>query len=271
MRHWPWASGPGLGVYAGALLCLAAIMLVSMEGGPGGPGGGPGSADVARPGRPHRHALRGLGYGGAAGLAFGIFFLFIRNAGTSGVLWPVLSARVAGTVVILAAATWLGTRPPGPGAGRWVLPAAAAAGVLDAAANVCYVLATRAGMFGVAVVIISLYPGITVLLARVVLGERTRAVQRIGLVLAAAGVVLVTLRRPPGRLMRPDAALWSSGRTNPGEGRYPATWAVSRRRLRRLEALCSERSGCIPRGRAARGTGCTGCCGGPVPGPPIPG
>jgi uncharacterized membrane protein len=65
--------------------------------------------------------------------------------------------------------------------------------VLDAAANVCYVLATRAGLFGVAVVIISLYPGITVLLARVVLGERTRAVQRIGLVLAAAGVVLVTL------------------------------------------------------------------------------
>jgi drug/metabolite transporter (DMT)-like permease len=181
-----------MAVYAGALLCLAAVVLVSMEGGTGIPGR-PGPADGARPGRAHRHALRGLGYGSAAGLAFGIFFLFIRNAGTSGVLWPVLAARVAGTVVILAAAAWLGTRPPGAGAGRWLLPAAAAAGVLDAAANVCYVLATRAGLFGVAVVIISLYPGITVLLARVVLGERTRAVQRIGLVLAAAGVVLVTL------------------------------------------------------------------------------
>ena len=71
-------------------------------------------------------------------------------------------------------------------------PAAVGAGVLDASANVCYLLAARAGLFGVAVVIISLYPGITVLLARVLLGERMRAVQRIGLVLAAAGVALVT-------------------------------------------------------------------------------
>jgi uncharacterized membrane protein len=73
-----------------------------------------------------------------------------------------------------------------------VLLAAVAAGVLDASANVCYLLAARAGLFGIAVVIASLYPGITVLLARVTLGERTRALQRIGLVLAAAGVAMVT-------------------------------------------------------------------------------
>jgi drug/metabolite transporter (DMT)-like permease len=177
-------------VYAGAALCLVAIVLVSMEGGrrPGaraatGPGPGP-----AR----FRVAARGLGYGAASGLAFGIFFLFIRNAGTSGVLWPVCLARIAGTVVILAAAAWLGTRPPGPGAGRWVLLAAVGAGILDATANVCYLLAAQAGLFGIAVVITSLYPGITVLLARVTLGERMRAVQRVGLVLAAAGVAMVT-------------------------------------------------------------------------------
>lgn len=101
-------------------------------------------------------------------------------------------ARVAGTVIILGAAVWLGSRPAGPGAGHWVLPAAAAAGVLDASANVCYVLAARAGLFGMAIVITSLYPGITVLLARITLGERVRAVQWIGLVLAAAGVAMVT-------------------------------------------------------------------------------
>ena len=65
-------------------------------------------------------------------------------------------------------------------------------GVIDAAANVCYVLATRAGLFGLAVVITSLYPGVTVLLARLLLGERMRWLQRAGLLLAAAGVVLVT-------------------------------------------------------------------------------
>ena len=175
-------------VYAGAALCLVAIVLVSMEG-----SRRPEARAAVGPGPARfRVAARGLGYGAASGLAFGIFFLFIRNAGTSGVLWPVCLARVAGTVVILAAAAWLGTRPPGPGAGRWVLPAAAGAGILDATANVCYLLAARAGMFGIAVVITSLYPGITVLLARVTLGERMRAVQRAGLVLAAAGVAMVT-------------------------------------------------------------------------------
>jgi uncharacterized membrane protein len=168
-------------IYAGAALCLVAIVLVSMED--GGPGRGP-----AR-----RHAaVRGLGYGVASGLSFGLFFLLLRNAGAASVLWPVFEARVAGTVIILGAAAWLGTRPAGPGAGRWVLPAAAAAGVLDAGANACYLLAARAGLFGMAVVIISLYPGITVLLARVTLGERMRVVQRVGLLLAAAGVALVT-------------------------------------------------------------------------------
>jgi drug/metabolite transporter (DMT)-like permease len=180
-------------VYAGAALCLVAIVLVSMEGGQGSGGSRARPATGPGPGPARfRVAARGLGYGAVSGLAFGVFFLFIRNAGTSGVLWPVCLARVAGTVVILAAAAWLGTRPPGPGAGRWVLPAAAGAGILDATANVCYLLAARAGLFGIAVVITSLYPGITVLLARVTLGERTRAVQRVGLVLAAAGVAMVT-------------------------------------------------------------------------------
>jgi drug/metabolite transporter (DMT)-like permease len=70
---------------------------------------------------------------------------------------------------------------------------ALASGAIDAVANVCYVLATRAGLFGLAVVITSLYPGMTVLLARVLLGERMRWLQRTGLLLAAVGVVLVTV------------------------------------------------------------------------------
>ena len=60
-------------------------------------------------------------------------------------------------------------------------------------ANICYVAATRTGAFGLAVVLASLYPGFTVLLARVVLGERLRWVQRAGLALAAIGILLVTV------------------------------------------------------------------------------
>ena len=55
---------------------------------------------------------------------------------------------------------------------------ALASGAVDAAANVCYVLATRTGLLGLAVVITSLYPGMTVLLARWLLGERMRWLQR---------------------------------------------------------------------------------------------
>ncbi|HYY19993.1 MAG TPA: EamA family transporter, partial [Streptosporangiaceae bacterium] len=115
-------------------------------------------------------------------------------------LWPVALARIAGAA--LACLVWLLARRPGmsrlnpdrpPGALRAVLPLALTSGAGDAAANVCYVLATRSGLFGIAVVITALYPGMTVLLARFVLGERMRLIQRIGLVLAGAGVVLVTL------------------------------------------------------------------------------
>jgi len=213
---------PGLRVYAGALVCVAAIALVS-SGGTGAPepaaapaadrectSGPPitrlnvhsrqvldlprpsarmGEGSVVRP----RTAASGIGYGFVAGVAFGMFFLFIRNGGESGALWPVAVARAAGTLVVLAAAAWTRTSPV-----RWqpdgrVFVAALGAGVLDASANVCYVFATRAGLFALAVVLTSLYPGVTVLLASLVLGERMSWPRRAGLALAAAGILLVTL------------------------------------------------------------------------------
>jgi drug/metabolite transporter (DMT)-like permease len=176
---------PGLTVYLGALACLAAIVLVSMEGGASRrPGARPGTA---RPG-----AARGVGYGVASGLAFGLFFLFLRYAGTAGVLWPTAVSRLSGMIIMIGAALWAGAPPAWRGTSGRVLLAAIASGLLDAGANAFYILATRAGMLGMAVVLTSLYPGVTVLLARVLLGERMRAVQRAGLCLAAIGVVLVT-------------------------------------------------------------------------------
>ena len=91
---------------------------------------------------------RGLGFGIVGGIAFGMFFLFLRNAGAAGVLWPVAAARVAGTVTVLAAVAWLGTAPPGRAAGWRILLAATGSGVLDAAANVSYLLAAGPGCSG---------------------------------------------------------------------------------------------------------------------------
>jgi uncharacterized membrane protein len=177
---------PGAGVYAGALLCLAAIVLASSAG-ETTPADGTSAAPRPGPAR----AGRAVGYGVASGASFGLFFLLIRNAGQSGELWPVAAGRVGElTVVLIAAAVLRRNLLPRGTDGRLLL-AAAAAGGIDVVANICYVAATRTGMFGLVVVLASLYPGVTVLLARVVLGERLRWVQRAGLGLAAVGILLV--------------------------------------------------------------------------------
>jgi len=164
-------------VAVGALVCVAAVVLVSV-----------GPSRSAGPSR----QLRGVCYALAAGVAFGLFFIFLRNAGTSGVIWPVALSRTAGAVIALACCAVTRTRPLGRSGGQ-TLGIALASGAVDASANVCYVLATRAGLFGLAVVLTSLYPGVTVVLARIVLGERMLWMQRLGLLLAAAGVILVTV------------------------------------------------------------------------------
>jgi drug/metabolite transporter (DMT)-like permease len=166
-------------VVAGGVICLIAITLVSMEGSK------PGETSGGRRGR-------GLLYGVAAGVGFGLFFLFMKEAATSGVLWPAGVSRLAGAVIGLSAAALTRTRPVWWGTDRRVFVMALVSGAFDATANICYVLATRAGLFGLAVVITSLYPGVTVLLARLTLGERMRSLQRAGLVLAAVGIVLLT-------------------------------------------------------------------------------
>ncbi len=182
---------------AGGLICLVAIVLVSAppaESRPAESQLAESRPGESRPGVGRHHAasrLRGLGYGAAAGAGFGLFFLFLKNAGQSGVLWPVAVSRTAGTLVAVVIALATRTRPwRRTGGGTGVI--ALASGAVDAAANVCYVLATRVGLFGLAVVITSLYPGMTVLLARWLLGERMRWLQRAGLLLAAVGVVLLT-------------------------------------------------------------------------------
>jgi drug/metabolite transporter (DMT)-like permease len=193
---------PGVAVYAGALLCLVAIVLASSAGDTGGDTGrdtggnargdpGDGQGPARRPAR----LSRAIAYGTASGVSFGLFFLLIRNAGESGAVWPVAAGRIGELAIVLAAAAVLR-----PGLGRGLrrglsgpVPlAAAGAGVIDVVANICYVAATRTGAFGLAVVLASLYPGVTVLWARVVLGERLRWIQRIGLGLAAIGILLVT-------------------------------------------------------------------------------
>jgi drug/metabolite transporter (DMT)-like permease len=182
---------PEPAVYAGALVCLGAIVLISSGG----------RVMTDRPARGQDEEsgrvrgngrARGICYGIVAGTTFGLFFLFIRNAGESGALWPVAAARVMGLIVVIIVAAGVRARPVPWRTDRRLFGAALLSGVLDAGANLCYILATRAGLFGIAVVMTSLYPAVTILLARVLLGERMQSVQRAGVLLAGVGIVLVT-------------------------------------------------------------------------------
>jgi drug/metabolite transporter (DMT)-like permease len=65
-------------------------------------------------------------------------------------------------------------------------------GILDVGANWFFAVASTKGLVSVVAVLASLYPVVTVALARVVLHERLRAIQRIGAAAALAGVVLIS-------------------------------------------------------------------------------
>jgi drug/metabolite transporter (DMT)-like permease len=165
---------PPLVALAGIGLALVAVVMVSRE----------------------RTAIRtapwlrtsALGLALAAGLAFGLFFVALERAGTDVGIWPLVGARVASVslFVALGAAKVAATSPPRTAAG-----AAAGAGLLDAAANVCYVLALTHGMLSVVAALTALYPAGTVILARYVLGERLSTVQQAGLTIAVVAALLI--------------------------------------------------------------------------------
>ena len=148
-----------------------------------------GSRGVAPPGqqRRHRHAV-GVGLGLAAGAGFGMFFIGLNEAGSVNDLWPIVISQLAAmvTVTCVAAAT-RDLRLPPPGARRLSV----VTGAIGAAGTTMFFLSTHHGLLAVTAVITALYPAVTIVLARVVSGERLTGLRIIGLSLAAASVALI--------------------------------------------------------------------------------
>lgn len=125
----------------------------------------------------------------AGGTIFGLFFVFLHQAGPDAGLWPLLGARLV-SVPLLGALLWRQADRSllaDPIARRGAL----ASGVLDMGANILYLLALQQGMLSVVAAITGLYPASTVLLAQSRLRERLAVPQRAGL--AAAGVAAVLI------------------------------------------------------------------------------
>jgi drug/metabolite transporter (DMT)-like permease len=133
-------------------------------------------------------ARASIGLALVAALGFGAFFIGMKAGADASVPWALLAARAASVAAVLVVVVAL--RVPLPAAPRR-LGALALVGLLDASANGLYAAAATESLLSVVAVLGALYPVSTVLLARVVLGERVRRIQEVGIVAALGGVALI--------------------------------------------------------------------------------
>jgi uncharacterized membrane protein len=141
-----------------------------------------------RPGRAQIAA--GVGWAALAMLAFGGYFIPMHAASTQDWLWPAFLFRCTSVTIVVTLALVRGLRPTGL-RGHWA--ALIAIGFLDTGGNALFAAASSShGLLSVVSVLASLYPVVTVLLARLMLGERVQRTQDAGVILVLLGVVLIT-------------------------------------------------------------------------------
>ncbi len=162
---------PGAPAVAGIVLALAGVALAAREEAPEDGGA--------------RLAV-GVGLAAVAAIGIGLFLVGMDAAGDADVLWALLVARLTSVVFLCVAVS---VARPDVAATRPHLGAIAAIGLLDLSANGLYTLAATEGLVSVASVCSSLYPVVTILLARSILDERVRPAQIAGIGLVMLGVV----------------------------------------------------------------------------------
>jgi len=137
-----------------------------------------------------RQIAAGVGWAALAMLAFGGYYVPMHAASTHDWLWPAFLFRCTSVTLVLSVVLARRTRPSGLRA-HW--PGLVAIGFLDTGGNALFAAASSThGLLSVVSVLASLYPVVTVLLARLMLGERVERTQDAGVIVALAGVVLIT-------------------------------------------------------------------------------
>lgn len=164
---------PATAQLVGIVAAVAGVVLASRE-----PAKGASARSVAR---------LSVGLALLAALGFGCFFIGLRASARADPLWASFAARVASVTAL----SLVGLRHRSALASRGGTPLIMLAGTLDVSANVLFAVASRHGLLSVIAVLSSLYPLATVVLARVVLGERVQRIQEVGIVAALGGVLLI--------------------------------------------------------------------------------
>jgi len=177
---------PSVPAWIGVALALPAIWLVStttavLETEP--------STD--RP--PAARLAEGVIDGLLAGVGFALMFIGFGLAGDGAGLWPVVAAQASSIVLVflVLTGTLLRLKHRRPAAAEF--GGSVVVGLLGGVANILYLWSTRTGLLSIVAVITSLYPAATVVLSAVVLHEPIGRRQLVGLVFAAAAVVLIVL------------------------------------------------------------------------------
>lgn len=165
---WIFVGGPSSFGYAGMGLAVAGIVLVSAP-------------------KAERPPSKVLGLALLSGLGFAGFLLLMGLSSGSAFLWTLIGARAGSALVTLIFAA---SRPRPWGRPTW---AVLGASMGDTLGNAFFLLAARLGRLDAAVVLSSLYPIATVLMARMILRERLTWMQTAGAALMILAIPLVAM------------------------------------------------------------------------------
>ena len=166
-------GAPGLVPLIGIVAAIAAIALVCAEG----------PTEGTTPPRAVWLAV-------LSGSFVGLLFVSLAFTSTDAGMWPLVASRAVSLPLLVALNFGLAR---GIRFDRSDFLGTAAAGVMEMLASILILWALRRGPIAIAGVFGSLYPASTVFLAWMLLGERLRSIQKLGVCLAIAAAVLVAV------------------------------------------------------------------------------
>ena len=136
-----------------------------------------------------RRVAAGVGLALLAALGFGCYFVPMHAAGDADFWWASLVFRT--TSFLLVSVAVLASRSPVRVSGRDTA-FVTAVGIGDTLGNLLYAASAAFGLLSVTAVLASLYPIVTVVLARILLHERVDRFQEAGIVATLTGVVFIS-------------------------------------------------------------------------------